>query len=191
MTADIFQFPVFIFTFFHLSSSLPLRIAFLSLSIHVTRTPTLWFSLFQTAKISHASLMIHPALWGPRQLSRHSDSLWTGRSRDRTCRSQWPSDLRVKTHIQQGGQQLVIWFVDTNRRSAAARLLGLRVRIPLKAWMFVLCVVSRRQNAGQSRQRSKYGWSTEYKRIQKKNPGGGDIFRISPDRPWGPPPSPI
>ena len=39
------------------------------------------------------------------------------------------------------------------------RLLGLRVRIPPGAWMFVLCVVSKdkRQNAGQSRQRNKYG----------------------------------
>ena len=41
------------------------------------------------------------------------------------CRSQWPSGLR--------------------RRSAAARLLGLRVRIPPGAWMCVVHFVSERQ----------------------------------------------
>jgi hypothetical protein len=39
-----------------------------------------------------------------------------------SCRSQWPRGLRC--------------------RSAAARLLRLRVRIPPGAWMFVLCVLS-------------------------------------------------
>ena len=65
-------------------------------------------------------------------------------------RSQWPSGLR--------------------RKCVADRSLGLRVRMPQGAWMFVLCVVStdKRQNAAQSRQRNKYGWSTGYKRIQKK-----------------------
>jgi hypothetical protein len=32
------------------------------------------------------------------------------------------------------------WPCDLRRRSAAARLLGSRVRIPLKAWMLVSCV---------------------------------------------------
>jgi hypothetical protein len=45
------------------------------------------------------------------------------------------------------------------RGSAADRLLGLRVRIPPGAWMFVLCVLySKRRKAkpGQSGQRNKY-----------------------------------
>ena len=42
------------------------------------------------------------------------------------CRSQWPSGLR--------------------RGSAADRLLGLRVRIPPRAWMFVLCVLHSKDN---------------------------------------------
>ena len=42
-----------------------------------------------------------------------------GAIRDGKCRSQWPNGLR--------------------RGSAAARLPGLRVRIPLGAWMFVCC----------------------------------------------------
>ena len=69
-------------------------------------------------------------------------------------RSQWPSGLR--------------------RGSAAVHLLGLRVRIPLGAWMFVLYVLCEdiRQNAGHSRQRNKYGWIAGYKRIKKKAPLG-------------------
>ena len=73
--------------------------------------------------------------------SRYSDLLRDGRSRDRIPvgaigRSQWPSGLR--------------------RGSAADRLLGLRVRIPPGAWIFVVCC-KKSQNAGQSRQRNKYG----------------------------------
>ena len=62
-----------------------------------------------------------------------------------SCRSQWPIGLR--------------------RVSAAPRLLGLGFRIPARGWKFGLCVVSKDkwQNAGQSRHRSKYGWSTEHK----------------------------
>jgi hypothetical protein len=46
---------------------------------------------------------------------------------------------------------------------------------PAGVWMFVLCVVSinERQNGEQRRQRHKFRRSTEYKRIQKKNPTGG------------------
>ena len=40
-----------------------------------------------------------------------------------SCRSQWPNGIR--------------------RKSAADHFLGLRVRIPPKTWMFVLCVVSK------------------------------------------------
>ena len=45
------------------------------------------------------------------------------------------------------------------RPLVASRLLGLRVRNPPGGLMFVLCVVSKdkKANAGQSRQRHKYG----------------------------------
>ena len=45
----------------------------------------------------------------------------TGVAGSNSCRSQWPSGL--------------------SRGSAAYRLLGLRVRIPPEAWLFVLCVL--------------------------------------------------
>ena len=44
-----------------------------------------------------------------------------------SCRAQWPSGLR--------------------RGSAANRLLGLRVRIPPGAWMFVFCVINKDKEA--------------------------------------------
>ena len=61
------------------------------------------------------------------------------------------------------------------RRSVVDRCLGLRVWIPSRAWMFVLCVLceGRRQNAEQSGERHKYGWSREYK---KKNPARAWMF---------------
>jgi hypothetical protein len=45
-------------------------------------------------------------------------------------------------------------------------------KIPPGTWMFVLCAVNKDkwQNVGQSRQSTKYWWSTEYKRIQKGVP---------------------
>jgi hypothetical protein len=57
-------------------------------------------------------------------------------------------------------------------------LLGLRVRIYPGAWMLMLRVVSindETQNAGKSRQRNKYGWCTEYKRITKSQRGHWDF----------------
>jgi hypothetical protein len=59
-------------------------------------------------------------------------------------RSQWPSGLSVKTHIQRSGELLAAplrcMCVFTLRRgSAAARLLELRVQIPQGLWMFVCC----------------------------------------------------
>ena len=68
----------------------------------------------------------------------------------RRFESQWPNGLR--------------------REFAAAPLLGLRVRIPPGAWMFVLCVLyTKGQNAkpGQSGQRS-----TDKVQSEKKNPAG-------------------
>jgi hypothetical protein len=63
----------------------------------------------------------------PEKLSRCSDSLGVGRSGDRIRRSQWSSGLR--------------------RGSAADRLLGLRVRIPPEARIFVLCASSKDKKA--------------------------------------------
>jgi hypothetical protein len=58
-------------------------------------------------------------------LKSHITELLIVVSTDTTCRFQWPRGLR--------------------RRSAAAWLLGSRVRMPLGAWMFVCCVVLCRQ----------------------------------------------
>jgi hypothetical protein len=56
----------------------------------------------------------------------------------------------------------------------AARLLGLRVRIPPGAWMFVLCVLSK--DKGKMQDSQDKGRSTEYKRIKRKVPVGANIF---------------
>ena len=80
------------------------------------------------------------------------------------CRSHWPSGLR--------------------RVSTVDRLLGLRVRFPPGAWMFVLCVLySKDKRQSQDNQDKEVRISYR----QKKNPGKGEIFRTRPDRPWGPP----
>jgi hypothetical protein len=73
-----------------------------------------------------------------------------------------------------------VWLLRVlRRRFVVSRTLGLRVRIPPGAWMFVSCVVSKdkRQNAGRRRQWHKYGWSTEYKR-KKITPGHGCMFLV-------------
>ena len=76
------------------------------------------------------------------------------------------------------------WPNVLRRGSAADRLLKFRVQILPGAWIFVLQVQTKKQNAGKSRQRKKYEWSTENKRIKTKNTDGGEIFRTRPDRPW-------
>ena len=55
--------------------------------------------------------------------------------------------------------------------------------------MFVLCVVKyKRQIAGQqNKHTSTDEVQTEYKRIQKRKPREGEIFRTRPDRPSSPP----
>jgi hypothetical protein len=77
-----------------------------------------------------------------------------------------------------------LWPSGLRRGSAADCLLGLRVRIPPEAWMFVLCVFYskyKRHKPGQSAHRSTDKAQTE----QKKNPGGGDLFRTRPHQPSG------
>jgi hypothetical protein len=107
-----------------------------------------------------------------RDSCRYSYSLRAGRSGDRIRRSQWPCGLR--------------------RGSTAARLLGLWVRIPPGARMFVLCLSYK-----DGSMERKVTWRTkgfkQYKNWSKgknpgqtkKNPGGGEIFSTRPDRPWG------
>jgi hypothetical protein len=75
--------------------------------------------------------------------------------------------VKLLTRIPETPVRFTRWPRHLGRRSAAARLLGLRVRIPLEAWMFVLCVVhaDKRLNARQWRQRNKDGLST--KRVQE------------------------
>ena len=57
------------------------------------------------------------------------------------------------------------------RRSVGSRLVGLRVRIPPGAWMFVSCFVStdKRQNAGHLKTQVRINYRV-YRRIQKKFP---------------------
>ena len=72
------------------------------------------------------------------------------------------------------------------RGLVAARLLGLRVRIPPAAWMFVLCVFygkDKRQNPGQSGQRNTNKVQSEWSKarvcgrslagVAGSNPTGG------------------
>ena len=67
----------------------------------------------------------------------------------------------------------------------AARLLGLRVRIPPGTWMFVLCVSYSKEKRQEARtiKTKKQVW-TKYKQRARK---GLQIFRTRPDRPWRPP----
>ena len=74
------------------------------------------------------------------------------------------------------------WLSGLRRGSAAYPLLGLRVRIPPGAWMFVSCVVSKRQK-GKMQDNQDVQSTREYKKTYSS---GGEIFLIRPDRPWGP-----
>ena len=78
-----------------------------------------------------------------------------------------------------------------HKNTAADRLLGLLVRIPPGAWVFVLCVLSNDKIANcrtvsrKKQVRMKYKQSArEYK---KRIPVGARFFRARPDRLWGPP----
>ena len=103
--------------------------------------------------------------WGqkakPGQWGQSSTDKVQRESKKNPFRSQWPCGLR--------------------RLSAAGHLLGLRVRIPSGAWMFALCVVKTKGKMQDNQdKRHKNGWSAEYRRIQKENPGwwrgGGATF---------------
>ena len=64
------------------------------------------------------------------------------------CRSQWPCGLK--------------------RGSAADRLLGLRIRNPLGAWMFVLCVVSKDKMTKCERVKTKKQVRMKYKQSTRE-----------------------
>jgi hypothetical protein len=70
---------------------------------------------------------------------------------------------------------VAVWFTG-------ARLLGLRFRIPLEAWMFVLCVVQRNKPENQDEERSteKVQREREEKDFRKKESswGGGNIHLL-------------
>jgi hypothetical protein len=60
------------------------------------------------------------------------------------------------------------WPRGLRRGFAADSLLELRVRIKRGAWMFCVASTYKWQNAGQSRQINKYGWSTHRVQENKK-----------------------
>ena len=82
-------------------------------------------------------------------------------------RSQWPSGLR--------------------RESPADPLVGLRVRIPPGIWVFVFCVLSKGKiQDNQDKETSTDEVKNRVQKNTKKNSCGREIFRICPDRLWGP-----
>jgi hypothetical protein len=76
------------------------------------------------------------------------------------------------------------------RYSGSLRAVRSRDRIPPGAWMFVLCVVSKR-NMQYNQDNETSTEAVESTREFKRNPCGGDIFRTRPDH-LGPtqPPTP-
>jgi hypothetical protein len=76
--------------------------------------------------------------------------------------------------VELGKENFIRLKSFAKRGSAAARLLGLRVRIPPRVWMFVLCVLySKGQKAkpGQSGQRS----TDKVQRAKKKKHPAWDM----------------
>ena len=103
---------------------------------------------------------------GPQYPSRYRDSLGVGRSS--VCGCLWPRGLR--------------------RGSAVDRLLGLRVRIPPGARMFVLYNKRRKSQDNQDKVTSTEEVPRETKRWNSRNnPGEGCVFFIRPDRRRSPP----
>jgi hypothetical protein len=63
-------------------------------------------------------------------------------------------------------------------------VLELRIRIPPRVWIFVLCVL---YNKDKSQRQDNQDKATEKKCRENKNiTGGGQIFRNLPYKPWGP-----
>jgi hypothetical protein len=103
------------------------------------------------------------------------------------------SSVGIATRYRLDGRGSKPWRTQgpggLRRRAVAGRPLGLRVRIPPGAWMFVLCVVSKETKAKCRTIKTKEQVRTKY-RVQeniKKNPGGDEIFRTCPGQHWGPP----
>ena len=97
------------------------------------------------------------------------------------------------------------WPRDVRRGLVVSRLLGLRVRIPPRAWMFVLCVLyskytgtffKQRNKLGQSRRRNKYGKSKNREEREgiskaKKKTWWGRDFPHQSRRALGPTQAPV
>ena len=82
------------------------------------------------------------------------------------------------------------WPRDLRRRSAAAHLLGLWVRIPPGTWMFVLCFLSEDKGKMQvSQEKDTISDEAQSTREQRKSLGEREIYRTNPDLTTCAPPS--
>ena len=97
-----------------------------------------------------------------------TESFLSRTSKGRIRRSQWPKDLR--------------------RGSAADRLLGMRVRIPPGAWMFVLCVLyikDKRQSQGNQDTRVQIKYREEKNLVKNLARSLRSIYTfLPPPTPW-------
>ena len=74
------------------------------------------------------------------------------------------------------------WPSGLRRRSKAVRLLGLRVRIPQRAWMFVFCLGSKDKKKSKMQKNHDKDISTDEVRStrecrEKKNVGSGTVLK--------------
>ena len=129
----------------------------------------------RSAVTSHLHIIVfhtgRPAISG--QLNRHTDSLRPGQSGDRICVRLWLSTLRHDASVLRSwNKSRSQWPSGLRRGSAADRLLGLRVRIPPEAWMFVCvcCKDKSKTQDSQDKETSMDEVHTEYKRILKNFP---------------------
>jgi hypothetical protein len=84
--------------------------------------------------------------------------------------------LRYKPESRRFDSNRSQWLSGLRRGSAAYRLLRLRVRIPLGAWLFVLCVLYSKDKRQSQDNQDKVVVQTKYR--GKKNSDGIGIFDL-------------